>query len=93
MEIVRRLAAGESVRDLRDMRGVTYRLGASEAVPDDALELPTYEEVSTDRQAFAAMTRAVYLQTNPLNARRLVQRYGREAVVVNPAGDAAVRRA
>ena len=30
IEIVRRLAAGESVRQLRDMRGVAYRLGASE---------------------------------------------------------------
>jgi uncharacterized radical SAM protein YgiQ len=83
VEIVRRLSGGESVRDLRDMRGVAYRLGASEAAPDDALELPSYEEVSTDRRAFAAMTRAVYLETNPLNGRRLVQRHGREAVVVN----------
>jgi uncharacterized radical SAM protein YgiQ len=31
MEIVKRLAAGESVRDLRDVRGVAYRLGAGEA--------------------------------------------------------------
>lgn len=84
VEIVSRLAAGQSVRDLRDMRGLAYRLGASETPPSDALELPTYEEVSADRRAFAAMTRAVYLQTNPLNARRLVQRHGREAVVVNP---------
>ena len=31
VEIVKRLAAGESVRQLRDVRGVAYRLGASEA--------------------------------------------------------------
>jgi uncharacterized radical SAM protein YgiQ len=30
MEIAQRLAAGQSVRDLRDMRGVTYALGARE---------------------------------------------------------------
>ena len=30
VEIARRLAAGESVKDLRDMRGVAYALGASE---------------------------------------------------------------
>src|SRR4051794_35896504 len=31
VEIARRLAAGQTVRDLRDMRGVAYVLGASEA--------------------------------------------------------------
>ncbi len=117
IEIVRRLAAGESVRQLRDVRGVAYRLGASEEPkaegggrraeeedkseirnpkskilsppsalrppPSDIL-LPSYEEVSTDKSAFAAMTRMIHLETNPYNARRLVQYHGREAVVVNP---------
>src|SRR5439155_9506206 len=31
VEIARRLAAGKTVRDLRDMRGVAYALGAREA--------------------------------------------------------------
>jgi uncharacterized radical SAM protein YgiQ len=34
--------------------------------------------------AFAEMTRITHLETNPYNARRLVQRFGREAVVANP---------
>jgi radical SAM superfamily enzyme YgiQ (UPF0313 family) len=46
VEIARRLDAGQSVRDLRDMRGVAYALGASEPPPDDALELPSFERVS-----------------------------------------------
>src|SRR5262249_41669686 len=33
VEIARRLAAGQSVKDLRDMRGVAYALGASETPP------------------------------------------------------------
>lgn len=84
LEIVRRLAAGESVRELRDVRGVAYRLGASEAPPEDAITLPSYEEVSTDKRAFARFTRTVHRQTNPHHARRLVQYHDREAVVVNP---------
>jgi len=120
-EIVGRLAAGESVRDLRDIRGVAYRLGAKEkelGIGDRGLEkedamssatnrsgatcvsnprspipnpsfpativLPDYEEVSADKAAFAAMTRIIHEETNPYNARRLVQYHGREAVVVNP---------
>jgi len=85
VEIARRLARGESVRDLRDLRGTVYRLGASESPPEDsAIELPGFEQVSTDRRAFAEMTRIAHLNTNPASAKRLVQRHGLEAVVVNP---------
>ena len=35
VDIARRLAAGQTVRDLRDMRGVAYVLGASETPPEE----------------------------------------------------------
>jgi uncharacterized radical SAM protein YgiQ len=102
VEIVGRLAAGEPVRQIRDVRGTAYRLGAREPLAasqevsplppgegpgvraSDTLVLPSFEEVSTDKQTFAAMTRLLMQQTNPYTARRLVQFHGREAVVVNP---------
>ena len=82
--IARRLEAGESVKDLRDMRGVAYALGASESAPEDALVLPSFEEVKTDKHRFAAATKIIHQETNPLNARRLVQFHDRQAVVCNP---------
>jgi uncharacterized radical SAM protein YgiQ len=84
LEIARRLAAGETVRDLRDMRGVAYALGAKETPPADALVLPTYDEVKNDRFAFARATKTIHQETNPLNAKRLVQFHDRQAVVANP---------
>jgi uncharacterized radical SAM protein YgiQ len=84
VEIARRLAAGESVRDLRDMRGVAYALGAKEQPPGDAIVLPSYEEVKSDKFAFARATRIIHQETNPHNARRLVQYHDRQAVVCNP---------
>ena len=113
VEIVKRLDAGQSVKELRDIRGVAYRLGASEAEsaqgrvqgsgfrvqeteargprsevgihpssfilhPFDTIILPSFEEVSTDKKAFAEMTRTIYHEANPYNARRLVQYHGRE---------------
>ncbi len=84
LEIARRLEAGESVKDLRDMRGVAYAVGASEDPPEDALTLPTYEEVVADKLAFAEATRLMHNETNPYNARRLVQYHDRQAVVCNP---------
>ncbi|HEX5446520.1 MAG TPA: YgiQ family radical SAM protein [Pirellulales bacterium] len=85
VEIVHRLAGGETVRELRDLRGVAYRLGASEPPPtDDTVGLPSYEEVLADKWAFAEMTKVAHHETNPYNARRLTQRHDRETVVVNP---------
>ena len=84
VEIAQRLQAGESVKDLRDMRGVAYALGASESPPDDALTLPSYDEVVADKTHFAEATRIIHQETNPYNARRLMQWHGTQAVVVNP---------
>jgi uncharacterized radical SAM protein YgiQ len=88
VEIARRLAAGQTVRDLRDLRGLAYMLGAREArewaVPTDAVVLPSFEEVKADKLAFAEATRLIHVNTNPFNAKTLVQYHDRETVVVNP---------
>jgi len=84
VSIARRLAAKEPVAALRDLRGVGYLLGRSEPPPADALELPSFEEVVADKRAFARMTRLFHQETNPFHARKLVQRHGDRAVVLNP---------
>ncbi len=84
IEISQRLQAGESVKELRDMRGVAYAMGASETPPDDALTLPSYEEVVADKVQFAEATRIIHNETNPYNAKRLIQWHGTQAVVINP---------
>jgi uncharacterized radical SAM protein YgiQ len=83
LEIARRMDAGQSVKDLRDMRGVAYALGASEKPPEDALVLPSYDEVCASKPAFAEATRMIHNETNPYNAKRLVQWHGTQAVVAN----------
>jgi uncharacterized radical SAM protein YgiQ len=89
VEIARRLAAGKSVHDLRDLRGVAYALGASETPPvrsfdKDVIRLPSFEEVKADKLVFAEATRIIHINTNPLNAQTLVQYHDRQAVVVTP---------
>ncbi|WP_145249238.1 YgiQ family radical SAM protein [Aeoliella mucimassa] len=83
VEIARRLEQGETVKDLRDMRGVAYAMGASETPPDDALEIPSFEAVRDDKYAFAEATKMIHNETNPYNAKRLVQWHDRQAVVAN----------
>jgi len=84
VEIARRLDAGQTTGDLRDMRGVAFALGASETLPVDALTLPSFETVRDDKLAFAEATRMIHDETNPYNARRLVQAHDRQAIVCNP---------
>jgi uncharacterized radical SAM protein YgiQ len=97
VEIARRLAAGQGVRDLRDLRGVAYVLGAKETPPEEAVKptgcnpwasdclvLPSYEEVNRDKRAFVEATRLIHINTNPFNAKTLVQYHERQAVVVTP---------
>lgn len=84
LEIAHRLAGGESVKDLRNMRGAAYCLGASEAPPENALVLPSFEEVCESKEKFAIATKIIHNETNPYNARHLVQYHDRQAIVINP---------
>ncbi len=95
LTIAQCLAAGKTVRDLRDLRGVAYLLGKRESLPAhsfgdgprgrETIPLPSFEEVKADKHQFAVATRLVHLETNPLNARRLTQTHGDRTVVLNPA--------
>ncbi|MFM8270287.1 MAG: YgiQ family radical SAM protein [Pseudomonadota bacterium] len=89
IEIAQRLQKGETVKDLRQMRGVAYALGAKEARPthfEDKpfVNLPTFDEVKSDRYQFAEATRLIHTHTNPFNAHPLIQAHGDQAVVTTP---------
>src|SRR3954464_11839791 len=47
VEIAKRLPGRGSGKELREMRGVAYALGAKKEPPADALVLPSYEDVKT----------------------------------------------
>ncbi len=94
-EIAKRLDAGEHVSQLTDIRGTAHpkkNRRAWEPLLADAskyttdgklLVLPSYDEVRTDKQAFAKMSRAFQYETNPHNGRPLLQVHGDEAVYMN----------
>ena len=93
VEIARRLKAGQTVKDMRDMRGIAYVMGAKEsaacgvassATPQAAITLPTFDQVRTDKHAFVEATRVIHINTSPFNAKTLVQYHDRQAVVVTP---------
>jgi uncharacterized radical SAM protein YgiQ len=93
VEIARRFASGMTVKDLRDMRGIAYALGASEAAcgvaaasatPQAAVVIPSFDEVKSDKWKFVEATRIIHINTSPFNAKTLVQYHDRQAIVVTP---------
>ncbi|MCP5022658.1 MAG: YgiQ family radical SAM protein [bacterium] len=94
--IAKRLDAGETIRDCRDLRGVAYLLGKKDELPEHTFDrplaepnattraLPSFEEAKADKHAFAHMTRILHHETNPQAAARLTQKHGGRTLVVNP---------
>ena len=48
------------------------------------IRLPSYEQVIKDKVYYAHTSRILHLETNPGNARALVQRYGKRDIWLNP---------
>ncbi len=48
------------------------------------IRLPAYEEVQADPKLYAHASRILHLETNPGNARALVQQHGKQQVWLNP---------
>jgi len=141
MEIARRLAAGERIDDISDVRGTSfvrrepaaswieidsthldapgpltppidpYAMSATAREPAPAatapaadgaqvvrflrrvrnadrersvIRLPGYEQVASDPVLYAHASRILHLESNPGNARALVQRHGNQDVWLNP---------
>ena len=87
VEAARRLRDGRTVKDMRDMRGMAYAMGASESPPpagEGVIHIPSYEEVKSDKDKFLKATAAIHRETNPYNAKTIVQFHGTRAVVQNP---------
>ncbi|VAW94287.1 UPF0313 [4Fe-4S] protein YgiQ [hydrothermal vent metagenome] len=49
-----------------------------------AIRLPSFEQVSTDKVLYAHASRVFHLETNPGNARTLIQQHGSRMVWLNP---------
>ncbi|MCM2263885.1 MAG: YgiQ family radical SAM protein [Desulfuromonadales bacterium] len=81
LEVARRLADGETIGDIDDVRGTAIL--AREA-PAGAVVLPPFEAVAADHAAYNTAFRLAALETSPFNARQLAQQHGERWVVVNP---------
>lgn len=85
LEIARRLDAGKTIQECRDIAGVAWCLGKKDEVPAAPHdEVPSFEECVADGAKFAALTVAMYRESNPGCAKALLQRHGDRAIWCNP---------
>ncbi len=78
------LELADCLRDGGDptaLRGLCY---ISRAAPQGYLELPSYETVAQDKNAFIDMFHAFYQNNDPITARGLCQKHGDRWLVQNP---------
>ncbi|MDD3180357.1 MAG: YgiQ family radical SAM protein [Opitutaceae bacterium] len=84
-EIAARLRTGKA--DLGGIPGTVRILGARETAAedfDDCIILPSWEELQEDKQLLLRLTKVVEAQQTPFCGRRMVQRDGRRAVLLEP---------
>jgi len=81
LELCARLQRGEDFKSLRTIRGTAVLEGEP---PVDALELPSFETVSTDPDAYNLMFKLASEQQNPWSGKPLVQTHGARRLIINP---------
>ena len=118
VELAHRLAAGENIREIHDIRGTAFvtktvldgfqEIDATDPEvsdvvrllsPDDAeaktekkieqqstpvVRMPSFDAVSGDTLLYAHASRVFHKETNPGNARAVIQQHGDRAVWMNP---------
>lgn len=84
VEIADALDSGLSVSDITFVRGTVYKTRDKENVYD-GIELPSYEEMLNDRLNYAKSFGIQYCNTDPYQAKPLIESYGEKRYVVqNP---------
>jgi uncharacterized radical SAM protein YgiQ len=87
VEIARRLAAGNTLRALRDIRGTSSTMEVAEwrnIRPDGIVEIPGFTEVSRDKTAYARAFALHYREQDPVRGSTVAQPHPKTVVIQNP---------
>ncbi|MDO8525399.1 MAG: YgiQ family radical SAM protein [Candidatus Omnitrophota bacterium] len=92
LEIAKRLKSGEKIKEINDIRGtvIARRICPGQEQlfsltdPDMARIIPSFEEVSTDKDKFNEAFKAIYLEADPRRGLTIVQPHGDRFVIQLP---------
>lgn len=81
LELAKRMKAGESLDQIRDLRGTVY---VARELTEDCVVLPSFEKVIDSKEAYLEAFRQAEREQNPYCGRPLVQPHAERFVVCNP---------
>ncbi len=81
LEITRRLDNGEPLDKLKNIKGTAF---AAKSCPDDAIKIPSFEQVSVSTEAYNQAFKLASGQENPFSAKVLIQPHGSRNLIINP---------
>ena len=83
IQIARRLAAGEPVSALTDIRGTCYLSETAPVIPG-AVSCASFEKVSQDKEAYARAFKIQYEEHDAVYGKTILQKHGERYLVQNP---------
>ena len=83
-EIAARLASGTPVGEITDIRGTCAAVPHPGACAYPFVEVPSFEEVSASKEAYARANMVEYDEHDPFVGKAILQKHGRQFLLVNP---------
>jgi len=83
-EIARRLARKEPIASITDVRGTAFMSESRDKCRFEAVECPSFEDVSADKRRYAEACMIQYDEHDPVRGRAVIQKCMGKYLIVNP---------
>ena len=84
LEIAARLASGTPVSEITDVRGTAVCAKFPGLCAYPRVEVPSFEEVSSSKEAYAQANMVEYNEHDPFVGKAIIQKHGNQFLIVNP---------
>ena len=84
VRLAKLLDKGVPVKKIRDVRGTVYLAKKGEPVHFDSVEVGDFDELKTDKRAYAKAFSIQYKNTDSIHGKAIIEYYGDKMLVQNP---------
>ncbi len=81
VEIADALNSGINVKDITFINGTVYKT-KDPSIVYDYIQLPSFDEIKSNKEKFAKSFYTQYMNTDPYSAKRLIEKYGETEYIV-----------
>lgn len=85
VEVADALDGGLAVSDITYVAGSVFKSKTAKGYDEDAIYLPTFDEIASDKRKYAESFYIQYQNTDPFSGKRMIEKYGAKMYVIqNP---------